>query len=218
MCGITGIFDIPSRMTFSPSGARLAVSGKAPGDPLVLVDPDTGRELQRIAVPWKLRPSGLLWIDDRTLVAGGFGGGIVYRLDDAGRWNVLREVGGNWINPRRIGEDSALTVSMSGEVLERSIATGEVKRFYRGLSDMAAMSSLSPDGSLLAAVGTDRRLHVFDTATGDQLLSLLGHAPGRIVNSVEFSRDGERVYSLDSGGGLVIWDAGPTAAVNPAAR
>jgi WD40 repeat protein len=102
-----------------------------------------------------------------------------------------------------------MTTSMSGEIVEHSLTTGEPLRVFRGLSDMAAMSCLSPDQSLLAAVGTDRRLHVFDTSTREQLLSLLGHPAGRLVNSVEFSKDGQRVFTLDLGGGLVTWDASP---------
>ena len=102
-------------------------------------------------------------------------------------------------------------------IVEVSLTTGEHMRFYRGLSDMAAMSALSPDRSLLAAVGTDRRLHVFDANTREQLLSLIGHPPGRIVNSVVFSRDGQRVFTLDLGGGLVTWDASPSPpAASPA--
>ena len=119
---------------------------------------------------------------------------------------------GHWINPRRISDDGVTTSSMSGEILQWSLSTGRLVRAFGGLADMAATNSVSPDGTLLAAMGTDRRLHVFDTSTGEQLLSLLGHPPGRIVGSVEFSKDGQRVYSLDSGGGVVTWSAEPTAA------
>jgi WD40 repeat protein len=74
------------------------------------------------------------------------------------------------------------------------------------MSDMARTAAISPDGSLLAAVGTDRRLHIFDTQTSEQLLSIMGHASGRMVTDVIFCKDGSRVLTIDNGGGLLDWD------------
>ena len=206
---LEGFFDIPNRMAFSPSGRLLAINGKHPKDPLVLVDPFTGREVTRLAMSWDRAPSGLLWLDERTLLAGSFGVGHFVQRQEDGTWKTVRIIPGNWINPRRVSEGSVMVTSMSGELVEVSLETGEHVRVYRGLSDMAAASCTSPDESLLAAVGTDRRLHVFDLGTRDQLISLLGHPAGRMVNSVEFSSDGQRVFTLDLGGGLVSWDATP---------
>ena len=58
-------------------------------------------------------------------------------------------------------------------LIERDVRTGDRGRTYDGMSDMARAAAISPDGALLAAVGTDRRLHIFDTQTGDQLLSII---------------------------------------------
>ncbi len=206
---IERFFDIPNRLAFSPSGRLLAVSGKDASDPLILLDPRTGMQVERIAVPWRLQPSGLMWIDDRTIAAGGFGGALHYRQGDDGRWTILREVGSNWINPRLIGPDRALTASMSGELVERVVTTGAAIRAFHGLADMASSSDVSPDGALVAAVGTDRRLHVFDMSSGDQLISLLGHPFGRMVSGVAFAGDGQSVFTLDSGGSVVTWSAVP---------
>jgi WD40 repeat protein len=79
-------------------------------------------------------------------------------------------------------------------------------RVFPGLTDMGLGSAISDDDTLLAAVGTDRRLHVFDRATGEQLISVLGHPPGRMVHAVEFSPSNSHVVTLDVGGGLAIWD------------
>lgn len=215
---IERFFDIPNRIAFSPSGRLLAVSGKDISDPLILLDPVTGRQVERLAVPWKIQPSGLMWIDDRTLAAGSFGGAFHYRQGDDGRWTILREVGSNWINPRLTGPDLALTASMSGELVERVVSTGKPIRAFRGLADMASSSDVAPNGQLMAAVGTDRRLHVFDMVTGDQLISLLGHPPGRMISGVVFSGDGQCVYTLDSLGGLVAWNAAPDATTVPRAQ
>lgn len=84
---------------------------------------------------------------------------------------------------------------------------------------MAYGSAISDDGSLLAGVGTDRRLHVFDRETAEQLVSVLGHPPGRLVHSVEFAPDASHLATLDADGGLAIWDTrGPRNARRPSGQ
>jgi WD40 repeat protein len=76
---------------------------------------------------------------------------------------------------------------------------------------MVGCIALSADGSLIASSGTDRRLHLFDRASGEQLLALMGHERGRRVMAVDFSAGGDRVLTLDNAGGLVTWDTRPAA-------
>ncbi len=64
--------------------------------------------------------------------------------------------------------------------------------------------ALSPDGRRLLSGGTDRKICVWDTKSGKQLLSL--SASGE-VNSVAFSPDGREIVSGASNGMLTVWQA-----------
>lgn len=208
----------PSWMQFSPSGARIAVVGSSPADPLLLVDARTGGEIARLAVPWQNQAAGIAWIDDDTLMTGSFSHTLEVRRGADGRWSQGRTTPGSFFAVRTVTpERHVFAATMSGNVVERDLVDGSVVRTYDRLSDMATCTTLSPDGSLLVASGTDRRLHVFERDSTQQLLSLMGHRPGRRVMAVDFSAGGDRVSSLDTGGGLVIWDTRPASSRRPTA-
>jgi WD40 repeat protein/tRNA A-37 threonylcarbamoyl transferase component Bud32 len=74
----------------------------------------------------------------------------------------------------------------------------------------------SPDGRRLASAGEDNRVQVWDVATGQRLLNLLGHVNS--VTGVAFSPDGKRLASVGDisrqearltrviGIGVKVWD------------
>ena len=198
--------EFPARMAFSPDGRWLAIIGNSAKDPLLLIDAATAQEIARLTVPWLNQPSGLLWREDGSLLAGDFNGGFTVQRDATGTWRVDQIMPGYWTGMRSIGGDKVIVCALGGQVVERDVRTGERGRVFDGMSDMARTTAISPDGSLLAAVGTDRRLHIFDTQTGDQLLSIMGHAPGRMVTDVIFCKDGSRVLTIDNVGAVVDWD------------
>ncbi len=198
--------EFPARMAFSPDGRLLAITGNSMKDPLVIVDAATGVERSRLQVPWKNQPSGLLWLDDTRLLAGDFNDGFTVERRGDSAWAVGRSMPGYWTGMRSIGGNRVVVCALGGQLVERDVRTGERGREYDGMSDMARTAAISPDGSLLAAVGTDRRLHIFDTRTSEQLLSIMGHATGRMVTDVIFCADGSRVLTIDNAGGLLDWD------------
>jgi WD40 repeat protein len=67
--------------------------------------------------------------------------------------------------------------------------------------------TFSPDGRRLASAGLDETVKVWNTATGQEVLSLAGH-PGAVA-SVAFSPDGQRLASASLDGTVKVWDAGP---------
>jgi WD40 repeat protein len=198
--------EFPARMAFSPDGRLLAIIGNSMQDPLVIVDAATGVERSRLQVPWKNQPSGLLWLDDTQLLAGDFNDGFTVERRGDSAWAVGRSMPGYWTGMRSIGGNRVVVCALGGQLVERDVRTGERGREYDGMSDMARTAAISPDGSLLAAVGTDRRLHIFDTRTSEQLLSIMGHPTGRMVTDVIFCADGSRVLTIDNAGGLLDWD------------
>src|SRR5262245_39360961 len=62
-----------------------------------------------------------------------------------------------------------------------------------------------PDGKRLATAGDDVAIHVWDVATGQQLLTLRGHTG--TVESIAFSPDGKRLVSAGGDGTVRVWDA-----------
>ena len=65
----------------------------------------------------------------------------------------------------------------------------------------------SPDGTRIASAGRDQTLRVWDSATGQETLTLTGHA-GEVWN-VAFSPDGQWIASGSSDHTIRLWDARP---------
>lgn len=66
--------------------------------------------------------------------------------------------------------------------------------------------AFSPDGRRVAASALDGRVHVWDAATGEEVLELDGHR--REAYAVAFSPDGTRIATAGYDGSVRIWDAG----------
>jgi WD40 repeat protein/tRNA A-37 threonylcarbamoyl transferase component Bud32 len=212
---LEGFVDPPARTAFSPDGRRVAVMGRNRDEPLLVVDIAAGQVQARMPGPWPSVPTGLMWLDDRNLVAGTFSGATFLREEAPGRWVHDHGTGGAWVSPIPAGKDRVIYGSMSGEVIEVRLPLGDQVRTYSGVTDIPLCFALSPDGERLAASGSDRRLHVFDRASREQLLSISGHGPGRRVIGASFSPDGERVLTLDTGGTVLHWVPRPSGRWTP---
>jgi WD40 repeat protein len=64
-----------------------------------------------------------------------------------------------------------------------------------------------PDGSRLASAGRDRTIHLWDLATGDELIRLPGH--NNYVFSLAFSPDGNTLVSGSGDYTVRVWDSVP---------
>lgn len=67
-----------------------------------------------------------------------------------------------------------------------------------------AAAEISPDGTLLATVGMDAQIFIWDLQTGQRLHSLDGHTS--FVTFAKFNQDGTRFASCSQDGSVQIWN------------
>jgi DNA-binding beta-propeller fold protein YncE len=87
---------------------------------------------------------------------------------------------------------------------DRSDANSDLKLMGGGHRNLTCLA-LSPDGKRLASGSRDWTVKVWDTATGQETLTLNGHTGP--VYSVAFSRDGKRLASGSADHTVKVWDA-----------
>jgi WD40 repeat protein len=75
-----------------------------------------------------------------------------------------------------------------------------------GHTGRVASVAFSPDGSRLASASIDRTVKVWETATGQELLSLKVTGP---VEGVSWSPDGQRLAGASADGTVKVWEATP---------
>ncbi|MFM1830955.1 MAG: Serine/threonine-protein kinase PrkC [Planctomycetota bacterium] len=207
-----GFQTLPTRMAISPNGRWVAMLGRLAQDPLIIVDAETLEQATVLPGPWDIQPSGLDWISNDRLAVSTFSLTSIIEPDPTGGWRRGEGTMRSMIATRRVGEDRIVGGSMSGDCTEFDTRTGMPLRIYTGVTDIPLTFAASPDGSMLVASGNDRSLRIFDRRSGEQITALSGHGPGRRVIASDFSPDGERVLTLDSGGTLLRWVPRPRAA------
>src|SRR5262249_27429403 len=79
--------------------------------------------------------------------------------------------------------------------------------------DVFAMA-LSPDGTRVACGSDDRVIHIWDTATGQELPKCQGHTSK--VLAVAFRGDGQRLVTASHDGTVRQWDTKTGHEVEPA--
>lgn len=88
------------------------------------------------------------------------------------------------------------------ELLEINTKGNVVRRYAAHTAQVNSMA-ISPDKSMLATSGDDKRVFLWNSKTGDTITSLTGH--DWKVNHVSFSPDGRFLLSSGNKGKVVIW-------------
>ena len=71
-------------------------------------------------------------------------------------------------------------------------------------SDQITSSTYSPDGSLILVATKDCILRAYNSNTGMEISSYVGHA--NLITSCTYSSDGSRMASSDTSGAIIVWD------------
>jgi WD40 repeat protein len=86
----------------------------------------------------------------------------------------------------------------------------EVQVIPQTAEEQVTTLSFSPDGRRLASAGFDAKVKIWDTETGQELLTLAGHKTW--IWKMHFSPDGNRIVSCGRDRTLRIWDGRPLGA------
>jgi WD40 repeat protein len=97
-----------------------------------------------------------------------------------------------------------LTAARSALLSTTSYSTS-VQASLRGEHGEVNTVALSPGGRLLAAGGTDGKVHIWNTATGRQIGALSG--PSGAITAVAFSPDGIALAASTADGAIWLWNS-----------
>jgi WD40 repeat protein/serine/threonine protein kinase len=205
--------NVVVHFAFSPDSRRLAAGGV--GNIVKVWDLTTGAEV--IALPGHTEPilNVTFSPDGRRLISAGRDRVVnVWNLGDAERgelsprftlpdfstspWCIALSPDGSRL---AVGGPRA-----DGNVRVYDMTTG--KLLHKLMGDFRIICvAFSPDGRRLASAGGDRIVRLWDTTTGQEVLSLRDHdgAIGRVL----FSPDGQRLASASEDGWVRVWDASP---------
>jgi len=95
------------------------------------------------------------------------------------------------------------TPGLSGRALELTIGGSAIQREFAGHDDILYAARWSPDGSIVATAGYDRRIVLHDAQTGTKLRELTGH--NGAVFDLDFSPDGSLLASASADATIKIW-------------
>ena len=146
--------------------------------------------------------------DSRSITSSSDDGTI--RVWDANSGNLLRVMdgfGGNVILST-FSNNSDLVASISGSDTLRLLDSysGDHLRTIQSVGGAGAITvcAISPAGRWVATGSTDRRIRLWDAATGDHVTTMDGHEGA--VNACAFSSDARRIVSSADDNTVRLWD------------
>nr|BFE72151.1 hypothetical protein GCM10020092_054520 [Actinoplanes digitatis] len=204
-----GNANVVADVVWSPDGAVFAFTRGL--TTVVLVDPETGREVRN----WDcgmIGVSSLAFSADGGKLAAALGDHSIVIWDPSTGRTLQRLTG-----PRSTTSAgrSAMTFSPDGTRLAKGaedgtyavhlwhLGTGRLRQLH-GHTDYVVAVAFDPSGARLASGGLDRSVVLWDAATGDELGELTGHTGA--LRAVAFSPDGTRLATADSAGTVDLRD------------
>jgi len=149
-------------------------------------------------------------VDGKRVVAlGHYGEVSLYDLSSRQtlkRWN---EVVGKVTSIRPSFDSKKIVIGsgvsgVGGQISILDIATQKIVRQFEGHRDTIYSAIMSPDGSMIASAGYDRRIILRDTVTGEVLRHLDGH--NGPIYDLDFHPSGKILASCSGDETTKIWD------------
>ncbi len=198
-------------LAVSPDGRTVAVG--ADDDAIRLCDTATGRVIRRLPVDGDVPATYTVALspDGKTLASSGMGvarGKTIPKGFDL--WNLAtgektRRASGVMVYRLALSPDGKMVAAGVSEIVLFDTATGKELRRMPGHPDYVEVLAFSPDGKLLASLGTGKAA-LWNVATGKEVRTF----PGQQFGALAFAPDGKLLATTSSerrkGGTVHLWD------------
>jgi WD40 repeat protein len=202
-------------LAFSSDGMHLAAESAA--GPLVVWDTETGVEKYRVDEGEGRWVGGPSFSPDGSYLAVTAGSSTSIRqnrvvLLDAATGSELKSFDPGELHPWRTAIDPtgrylAAVSQTPASALIWDIESGELVSSI-DVADASLALAWSPDGEILAVSGNEGIPRLYDVATGEEVLALLGQ--NSTCWSLAFSPDGTQLAGTGTSADTVIWDITPS--------
>lgn len=193
-------------VAFSRDGKYLVAGGSEPDDPPLYVwDVATGKEVGLIAEGGQL---AAFLPDNKELVVLGSSG--VPQAYDTRSWKSTRPLKNARVSVALTFSPDAATLACTTSLYDYNIhlidlQSGEDRCVLKGKSGRPLGVAFSGDGRILACGGRDKLIHVWHTATGQELYPPLQGHDGP-VQVLAFSPDGQILASGGWDKRIILWE------------
>jgi WD40 repeat protein len=186
-------------MALSPDGRVLGIV--CAGEPLLLWDTATGKELRKISGPLR----ELAFSPDGKCVAANSEGGVVriWNVADGGERGTFPKLSPQEVRSLAFSPDgNILAVGSDKELVIWSVSAR--KQLHR-IPTLCSALAFAPDGKSVASASNEA-IHLWNVATGAESIRRPGH--DAYVRFLEFSPDGRSVASIAAyEADIFLWDA-----------
>ncbi len=198
----SGVSGAINGLVFSPDGLELAAA--ADGQ-ITIWQVATGAVRSQLAGPAGAALLNLAGTRDGRILAAQSDDGQI-TLWDAASGAVNQRFAADAAGPLVFSPDSGTVASVKGGQVElRSAVSGETRRTLPGIAGVGVSDLVySPEGELLAVVGTDARIRLWDPVEGTLIRELAGS--GDTISRITFSADRGYLASLAADGQVTVWD------------